>query len=640
MGYFFRKSANFGLFRLNFSKSGIGASVGIPGARLTMTPHGTTYITAGRHGFYYRETLSNRRSNPAAESAQPAGMPLSAASPSDEIITADVSDLVDSSSEILIQRLNERAQMTNPAWILYVIGTAILCCAWAMFSAGSTRDSPDSASQLRAERNSSNMDDYSALVTLHGYPNSVTVTELLASVPVRIAHYSSANLKIVFVPVGCVGAYEAASRTLATKAQSAALAKRQNGSTTRCAASPDDQWTIARYIDPAKNKVIGADIATTRLGKVTIKRASPPILKVEGVSSRKKTQDSGGIPKNQMQASSVVLPDGQTWAIQERLKQKTDKTDLPALYSLLGMLSGGLGLFVIGFLVHKQNTEKRTSRLFYELDEVEQQKYSIVNQALAHLGKSHRTWRIEARSATSDWKRNAGAAALVRRVPTSVRLSSPPRVETNLAIPCIDIGQAKMFFLPDAILYLQRGTFGGIPYNDFRVEQCLSRFIEEEQVPADATVVDRTWRYINKSGGPDRRFNNNTELPVVQYGALLLTSSRGLNIQLNTSNAQASLAFANCWRALHSQVEQVNGRQSAIPKRPDVVPDKNAQAFRVLGLPSNASPGEISAAYHQLAQLYHPDKVVGLAPEFGILADKRMKEINAAYASIKQRQQV
>jgi DnaJ-domain-containing protein 1 len=35
--------------------------------------------------------------------------------------------------------------------------------------------------------------------------------------------------------------------------------------------------------------------------------------------------------------------------------------------------------------------------------------------------------------------------------------------------------------------------------------------------------------------------------------------------------------------------------------------------------------------------MYHPDKVAGLAPEFQALADRRMKEINAAYEAVKQR---
>src|SRR6202163_2733527 len=125
MGLFFRRSTRVGPFRLNFSRSGIGASVGVKGARLTMTSRGTTYVTVGSHGFYYRETLSNRddirRVHPTARTpAQP-----QVGSTEDTIASAGSLDLVDSSSERLIQQMNERANMSNPAWILYV---AIVMC--------------------------------------------------------------------------------------------------------------------------------------------------------------------------------------------------------------------------------------------------------------------------------------------------------------------------------------------------------------------------------------------------------------------------------------------------------------------------------------------------------------------------------
>jgi DnaJ like chaperone protein len=58
------------------------------------------------------------------------------------------------------------------------------------------------------------------------------------------------------------------------------------------------------------------------------------------------------------------------------------------------------------------------------------------------------------------------------------------------------------------------------------------------------------------------------------------------------------------------------------PKRP---------SHTVLGVRPAATPDEVTAAYRELAQLYHPDKVASLAPEFRELAELRMKEINAAY---------
>src|SRR5258708_5062287 len=120
MGFFFRRSTRFGPFRLNFSKSGIGASVGVKGARLTMTPRGTTYVTVGSHGFYYRETLPKSGRNPVNSGHPPSLQSLPTSAEDDTISSASAHELVDSSSERLVQQLNERARMFNPAWLLYV----------------------------------------------------------------------------------------------------------------------------------------------------------------------------------------------------------------------------------------------------------------------------------------------------------------------------------------------------------------------------------------------------------------------------------------------------------------------------------------------------------------------------------------
>ncbi len=56
MGWFYRRSAKFGPFRLNFSKSGIGVSAGIKGARVSTGPRGT-YLNLGTNGIYYRQKI-------------------------------------------------------------------------------------------------------------------------------------------------------------------------------------------------------------------------------------------------------------------------------------------------------------------------------------------------------------------------------------------------------------------------------------------------------------------------------------------------------------------------------------------------------------------------------------------------------
>lgn len=376
MSYFFRKSLGFGPIRLNLSKSGIGASVGVKGARLTMTPRGTAYVTVGSHGFYYRETLSQRTRSPARTSASPTI--VADPSPADEIVTADAADLVDSSSEALVQRLNERAKMFNPAWWFYAIAVAVSIGGLAMFSSAEnppvvTPPLPDVASPFDTERKGNTTDEYAMLVAHYGEPDSVLATQALGDVSVGTAHYGSANLKVLFVPNGCVETYDEVSRK-------AGAAKSKMRSVERCVPQPNAGWTIVGYRSATDSVAISPETAKAFLEKIAVKRASPPLV---------------------------------------------------------------------------------------------------------------------------------------------------------------------------------------------------------------------------------------------------------------TSNAQASLAVANCWRELKTKGERRQEQRSTVPSRSDETLGPKARALKVLGLNGDASAEETSAAYRRMAQLYHPDKVAGLAPEFQALADIRMKEINLAYGVLK-----
>ena len=57
MGWYIRRSKKFGPFRLNLSKSGIGFSIGIKGARIGKGPNGG-YVHLGTGGLYYRKHFS------------------------------------------------------------------------------------------------------------------------------------------------------------------------------------------------------------------------------------------------------------------------------------------------------------------------------------------------------------------------------------------------------------------------------------------------------------------------------------------------------------------------------------------------------------------------------------------------------
>lgn len=62
-------------------------------------------------------------------------------------------------------------------------------------------------------------------------------------------------------------------------------------------------------------------------------------------------------------------------------------------------------------------------------------------------------------------------------------------------------------------------------------------------------TVDRTWRYVNKRGGPDRRFKDKRELPVVLYDDLALSSPSGLNELIQLSRVGPASDFVAAARS-------------------------------------------------------------------------------------------
>jgi hypothetical protein len=55
LGFHFRKSLRFGPLRRNFSKRGVGTSIGVKGARVGLDAGGREDVAGGRGGLYFRQ---------------------------------------------------------------------------------------------------------------------------------------------------------------------------------------------------------------------------------------------------------------------------------------------------------------------------------------------------------------------------------------------------------------------------------------------------------------------------------------------------------------------------------------------------------------------------------------------------------
>jgi hypothetical protein len=179
--------------------------------------------------------------------------------------------------------------------------------------------------------------------------------------------------------------------------------------------------------------------------------------------------------------------------------------------------------------------------------------------AFRELTQSEAIWIVHAEGRTDDWKRNAGATSLARRAKTKLKFSRPSCIRGSAKLPSFQIGSDEIYLLPDAALIIVNGEVASVAYRELEFSMNVVRFIEDGRVPSDTTIADHAWRYVNKSGGPDRRFVNNVQLPVCLYGELTFRSTGGLNCKLQLSNPSAA-------EQLHKVISALKQTEVEIPK--------------------------------------------------------------------------
>jgi len=202
-----------------------------------------------------------------------------------------------------------------------------------------------------------------------------------------------------------------------------------------------------------------------------------------------------------------------------------------------------VGMIVAYLVMRAYDHDRKRVSLSYRLDETARSRYEGLTRSFQTLNSARCLWRIITSDRSRDPKYDAGAGYVISRKAANIRKSPPPHIQVNVDAWKLGLGDQTLYFFPDRIFVYQGSHIGTIPYISFRASWQTTRFIEAASVPGDARVVDRTWRYTNKRGGPDRRFANNKEIPVVEYAETLLSSDQGFNVVMHVSSVDAARQF-------------------------------------------------------------------------------------------------
>ena len=221
-----------------------------------------------------------------------------------------------------------------------------------------------------------------------------------------------------------------------------------------------------------------------------------------------------------------------------------------------GGAAGGAVLVAAALYIGSRlDAHRRSAVVLYDLDTDATEAYEALTKAFDDLAASSKKWHIDSGGAVRDlhtWKRNAGATTILDKRLTEFGYALPRVLKTNVTPPSMKVGKETLYWLPDVLLVVESGKVGAVAYDVLEVQWQDSRFIEEEAVPRDAQVVGQTWKHPNKSGGPDRRFANNRQLPICLYESIHLHSRNGLNELLQVSTNGRAQALASATRRLAS----------------------------------------------------------------------------------------
>jgi hypothetical protein len=111
-----------------------------------------------------------------------------------------------------------------------------------------------------------------------------------------------------------------------------------------------------------------------------------------------------------------------------------------------------------------------------------------------------------------------------------------------------------MYIYPAFLFYFQNeNNFALIDIRTLEISLVNQQFMEEESIPSDSTIVKYVWAKSNADGSQDKRFKNNYQIPVCQYGRIDLNTTSGLNESYMFSDYNKTHFFAN---ALYSFIQQ------------------------------------------------------------------------------------
>ena len=219
-------------------------------------------------------------------------------------------------------------------------------------------------------------------------------------------------------------------------------------------------------------------------------------------------------------------------------------------------------ILIIGFFIKwfKQNkTDKKEDlaelrkqfedcyvNIDLDVDDQFDKKYQQLLENYKTLISCEKIWDITSSVSNDRAATRSAATSVVTRRPVKIGFGNIDIIKSKYdALHFENANGGDLYIYPAFLVIVDsHKKFGLVDIREIDFNFKGQRFIEEEKVPSDATVVDQTWAKVNKNGTPDKRFKGNYQIPICQYGDAEFSSSTGLNEAYSFSSFEKFEKFA------------------------------------------------------------------------------------------------
>jgi hypothetical protein len=181
------------------------------------------------------------------------------------------------------------------------------------------------------------------------------------------------------------------------------------------------------------------------------------------------------------------------------------------------------------------------------LDDDFEKSFEKIQSSFKELSSIHKIWDITSSNFNDKVSTRSAASKTVTRKLVSFNLKNIDIIKSKFnSLHLQNANGGDLFIYPAFIVIVSsQKKFGLIDIRELDFDFSVHRFLEEEQIPKDAIIVDKTWAKVNKNGERDKRFKDNYEIPICKYGEIVLKSKTGLNEVYSFSSYEKSLSFSN-----------------------------------------------------------------------------------------------